>query len=128
VLPPPNYLTRNKYSTHHPTGIFLKPTLHPQTNTATDTRQHPPPNRTISPSLFQPPPSSSYLAFRTQYHKPSLSTNIRQHHFPSKTTLNSFILLTPDPPSSFGKQTVSQSTHAIFLTSSPPPQNNYYYH
>jgi len=33
--------------------------------------------------------------------------------------------LRPYPPSSFDKQTVSQATHTIFLTSSPPFQKKF---
>jgi len=73
------------------------------------------------PPSFNCPPSSPYLASKTQYHNPSLSINIRHHHFPNNATLNSHNLLTPNPPSSFDKQTESQSTQAIFLVSSPPP-------
>ena len=55
------------------------------------------------------PPSSPYIADNTLFHILSFSINDRQHHFPNKAQLNSLILLTPKPPTSFLKQTEFQS-------------------
>jgi hypothetical protein len=56
-----------------------------------------PPTRTLRPS-------TPYQATNTQYHNPSLSTIILQHHLPRRAMLNSLNCLTPKPPYSFRKQ------------------------
>ena len=70
---------------------------------------------TTKNSLYYPP-SSPYLAFKTQYHNLSFSLNICQHHFPNNEILNSHNRRTPKPPFSFSRQTEFQATHEIKST------------
>jgi hypothetical protein len=61
-------------------------------------------DETLRPPTSNLPASSSYLATKTLYQNPPLSTNILQHHLPNKAMLNSFNRLNPKPPYSFCKQ------------------------
>jgi len=70
----------------------------------------------LRPPSSKPPSATQYLATNTLRHKPSLSTNNRQHHFPNTQP---FILLPqthriPPNPRNFS-----------FNLTTPTPQKNY---
>jgi len=106
---PPSYHARTKCDDHH-----LPPfKRYHQTNSLLRLllpHRHHTPFFTKKSNIC--PPISPYLAFKTRYQSPSLSTDILQHHFPNKDKLKNPNLLTPNPPSSFGKQMDSHFTQA----------------
>jgi len=113
-------------ASYNPTHIILKPTPLQQPHTTANTSDHSPPRRTISPTLLQPPPSSPYLACKTRYHNPSLSTNIRQHHFPNKDTLNPSTFSRLDhPPPSVNKQSSSLPMRFSYSPHHPPQKKKF---
>ena len=63
--------------------------------------------------LLHPPYLDSIISFQS----PPLVWHKCQIHFPSKARLNNLILRMPRPPTSSGSRTLSQATHAIFLSS-----------
>jgi len=82
---------------------------------------HPTPSHFINSNIaWSHPHTRPYLAASSWNYKPSLSTNILQHHLPNNAKLNSLILLTPKLPISLSKQMDCQSIQEIFLLSSHP--------
>jgi len=66
-----------------------------------------------------------YLESKISLHSPSTSTPILHFHLANKVILKLPTSLTPKPPVSIRKHTLSHTTHAIFLPGGPQSQ---FYH